>query len=93
MLHPEECELAVLGSGAPGKLIVWTWAAEGLRVIATRNDTGWSSTGAVAAAVARASPPHQTAGSRTRSRHPVGLRSALRAASNGQSRRASEKSA
>ena len=32
MLHPEEHDVVVLGSGAPGKLIAWALASRGLRV-------------------------------------------------------------
>jgi pyruvate/2-oxoglutarate dehydrogenase complex dihydrolipoamide dehydrogenase (E3) component len=32
MSHPEDYDLVVLGSGAPGKLIAWTLASRGQRV-------------------------------------------------------------
>src|SRR5262245_12924998 len=32
MSHPEEYEVVVLGSGAPGKLLAWTLASQGRRV-------------------------------------------------------------
>ena len=32
MSHPEEYEVVILGSGAPGKLLAWTLAAQGKRV-------------------------------------------------------------
>ena len=31
MSHPEECDVVVLGSGAAGKPLVWTLAAQGNR--------------------------------------------------------------
>ena len=32
MSHPEEYDVVVLGSGAPGKLLSWTLASQGKRV-------------------------------------------------------------
>ena len=32
MSHPEEYDVVVLGSGAPGKLLAWTLASQGKRL-------------------------------------------------------------
>jgi pyruvate/2-oxoglutarate dehydrogenase complex dihydrolipoamide dehydrogenase (E3) component len=42
MSQPEEYDVVVLGSGAPGKLLAWTLASQGKRTpVVERRYVGW----------------------------------------------------